>query len=81
MGECRLGSQRQSFGLRLNLVSQSVILDFLGSKSIGTLVKKGSHKPVSDVHSSINGLNYDESQMKDNDVQRRQRLSEVEYDC
>ena len=58
-----------------------MILDFLGSKSIGTLVKKVSHKPFRDVHSSINGLNYDESQMKDNDVQRRQRLSEIEYDC
>ena len=81
MGECRLGSQRQSFGSRLNLVFQSVILDFLGSKSIGTLVKEGSHKPFRAVACPINGLNYDESQMKDNDVQRRQRLSEVEYDC
>ena len=61
--------------------SQSVILDFLGSKSIGTLVKEGSHKPFRAVACPINGLNYDESQMKDNDVQRRQRLSEVEYDC
>lgn len=81
MGECRLGSQRQSFGSRLNLVSQSVILDFLGSKSIRTLVKEGSHKPFLAVAFPIDGLNYDESQMKDNDVQRRQRLSEVEYDC
>jgi hypothetical protein len=58
-----------------------VILDFLGTKSIGTLVKEVSHMPFPAVAFSINGLNYDESQMKDNDVQRRQRLSEVEYDC
>jgi len=58
-----------------------VILDFLGSKSNGTLVKEGSHKTFLAVACPINGLNYDESQMKDNDVQRRQRLSEVEYDC
>ena len=58
-----------------------MILDFLGSKSIGTFVKEGSRKSFRAVACPINGLNYDESQMKDNDVQRRQRLSEVEYDC
>jgi hypothetical protein len=58
-----------------------VILDFLGSKSIGTLVKEGSHIPIRAVACPNTGRNYDESQMKDNDVQRRQRLSEVEYDC
>ena len=58
-----------------------MILDILGSKSTGTLVREGSHIHFRAVACSINGLNYDESQMKDNDVQRRQRLSEVEYDC
>ena len=58
-----------------------MILDFLGSKSTETLVKVSSHIPFRAVARPINGLNYDESQMKDNDVQRRQRLSEVEYDC
>ena len=58
-----------------------MIIDFLGSKSIWTHVKEGSHKPFLAVACPIKGLNYDESQMKDNDVQRRQRLSEVEYDC
>ena len=58
-----------------------MILDFPGSKSIGTIVIEGSHKSFRSVACPINGLNYDESQMKDNDVQRRQRLSEVEYDC
>ena len=58
-----------------------MIFDFLGTKSTGTLVKEGSHKHFRAVACPINGLNYDESQMKDNDVQRRQRLSEVEYDC
>ena len=81
MGQCRLGSQRQSFGARVNPVFPSVILDFLGSKSIGTFVKEGNHQPFRAVACPINGLDYDESQMKDNDVQRRQRLSEVEYDC
>ena len=81
MGECRLGSQRQSFGSRVNFNFRLVILDLLGSKSIGTLVQEGKHQPFRAVACPINGLNYDESQMKDNDVQRRQRLSEVEYDC
>ena len=58
-----------------------MILDFLGSKNTETLVKEGSHIPFRAVACPINGLNYDESQMKDNDVQRRQRLSEIEYDC
>jgi hypothetical protein len=58
-----------------------VILDFLGSNNTETFVKEGSHKPFRAVPCPIIGLNYDESQMKDNDVQRRQRLSEVEYDC
>ena len=58
-----------------------MILDFLVSESAGTLDKEGSHKRFRAVASPNNGLNYDESQMKDNDVQRRQRLSEVEYDC
>ena len=58
-----------------------MILDFLGSKSTETLVKEGSNIPFRAVACPINGLNYDESQMKDNDVQRRKRLSEVEYDC
>ena len=58
-----------------------MILDFLGSKSTRTPAKEGSHIPFRAVACPINGLNYDESQMKDNDVQRRQRLSEVEYDC
>ena len=56
-------------------------IDFLGSKSTGTLVKEGRHILIRAVACPISGLNYDESQMKDNDVQRRQRLSEVEYDC
>ena len=81
MGECRLGSQRQSFGSRVNFNFRLVILDLLGSKSIGTLVQEGKHQPFRAVACPINGLNYDESQMKDNDIQRRQRLSEVEYDC
>ena len=81
MGECRLGSQRQIFGSCINPVLESVTIDFLGSKSTGTLVKEGSHILIRAVACPINGLNYDESQMKDNDVQRRQRLSEVEYDC
>ena len=58
-----------------------MILDLLGSKSIGTIVQVGKHQPFRAVACPINGLNYDESQMKDNDIQRRQRLSEVEYDC
>ena len=58
-----------------------MILDLLGPKSIGTLVQEGKHQPFRAVACPIKGLNYDESQMKDNDIQRRQRLSEVEYDC
>ena len=58
-----------------------MILDLLGSKSIGTLVQEGKHQTFCAVALPIKGLNYDESQMKDNDVYRRQRLSEVEYDC
>ena len=58
-----------------------MILDLLGSKSIGTIVQEGKHQPFRAVSCPINGLNYDESQMKDNDIQRRQRLAEVEYDC
>ena len=81
MGERRFGGQRQSFGSRVNFIFRPVILDLLGSKSIGTLVQEGKHQPFRAVACPINGLNYDESQMKDNDVQRRQRLSEVEYDC
>ena len=81
MGERRFGSQRQSFGSRVNFNFRLVILDLLGSKSIGTLVQEGKHQPFRAVACPINGLNYDESQMKDNDIQRRQRLSEVEYDC
>ena len=57
------------------------MLDFLWSKCIGTRVNEGSHQPFRAVACPIKGLNYDESQMKDNDIQRRQRLSEVEYDC
>ena len=81
MGERRFGGQRQSFGSRVNFIFRPVILDLLGSKSIGTLVQEGKHQPFRAVACTINGLNYDESQMKDNDIQRRQRLSEVEYDC
>lgn len=81
MGERRFGGQRQSFGSRVNFIFRPVILDLLGSKSIGTLVQEGKHQPFRAVACPINGLNYDESQMKDNDIQRRQRLSEVEYDC
>ena len=58
-----------------------MILDLLDSKSIGTLVQEGKHQHSNAVAFPIKGLNYDESQMKDNDVHRRQRLSEVEYDC
>ena len=58
-----------------------MIFDLLGSKSIGTLVQEGKYQPSIARAFPIKGLNYDESQMKDNDVHRRQRLSEVEYDC
>ena len=81
MGERRFGGQRQSFGSRVNFIFRPVILDLLGSKSIGTLVQEGKHQPFRAVACPIQGLSYDESQMKDNDIQRRQRLSEVEYDC
>ena len=81
MGERRFGGQRQSLGSRVNFIFRPVILDLLGSKSIGTLVQEGKHQPFRAVACPIKGLNYDESQMKDNDIQRRQRLSEVEYDC
>ena len=55
--------------------------DLLGSKSIGTLVQECKQQPCRAVACLTKCLNYDESQMKDNDIQRRQRLSEVEYDC
>ena len=58
-----------------------MFLDLLGSKSIGTLFQEGKHQNFHAVACPIKGLNYDESQMKDNDVHRRQRLSEVEFDC
>ena len=81
MGERRFGGQRQSFGSRVNFIFRPVILDLLGSKSIGTLVQEGKHQPFRAVACPIQGLSYDESQMKDNDIHLRQRLSEVEYDC
>jgi len=81
VGERRFGSQRQSFGSRVNLIFRPVILDLLGSKSIGTLVQEGKHQPFRAVACPINGLNYDESQMKEANFGKSEQKSHLEYDC
>lgn len=51
------------------------------SQSVGTVINDGRHQPFRAVACPLNPFDYDESQMRDDDVVKRQQRSEVEYDC
>ena len=51
------------------------------SQSVGTVINDGQHPPFRAVACPLKPFDYDESQMRDDDVVRRQQRSEVEYDC
>ncbi|WP_413429307.1 hypothetical protein [Synechococcus sp. Cu2B8-bc1011] len=56
-------------------------ISITSAQPIGTVIREGEHKPFKASACPIHALEYDESQMRDDDVIRRQQRSEVEYDC
>ena len=56
-------------------------ISIASAQPIGTLIREGGHKPFNAAACPIRALDYDESQMRDDDVIRHQQRSEVEYDC
>ena len=61
--------------------SPSVQISIDSVQPIGTWIREGEHKPFKASACPIRALDYDESQMRDDDVIRHQQRSEVEYDC
>lgn len=56
-------------------------ISITSAQPIGTVIYEGMHKPFQASACPIRALDYDESQMRDDDVIRHQQRSEVEYDC
>ncbi|MEJ6658566.1 MAG: hypothetical protein QNL17_07150 [Synechococcus sp. ChSW.bin.154] len=56
-------------------------ISIASAQPIGTLIREGEHKPFKASACPIRTLDYDESQMRDDDAIRHQQRSEVEYDC
>ena len=56
-------------------------ISIASAQSIGSVIREGDHKPFKASACPIRALDYDESQMRDDDVMRRRQRSEVEYDC
>ena len=56
-------------------------ISIASAQPIGTVIREGEHQPFKASACPIRALDYDESQMRDDDVIRRQQRSEVEYDC
>ena len=56
-------------------------ISIASAQPIGTVIREGEHKPFKASACPIRALDYDESQMRDDDVIRHQQRSEVEYDC
>ena len=56
-------------------------ISIASAQPIGTVISEGKHKPFKASACPIQALDYDESQMRDDDVMRRRQRSEVEYDC
>jgi len=56
-------------------------ISIASAQPIGTVIREGEHQPFKASACPIRALEYDESQMRDDDVIRRQQRSEVEYDC
>ena len=56
-------------------------ISIASAQPIGTLIREGEHQPFKASACPIRALDYDESQMRDDDVIRHQQRSEVEYDC
>ncbi|RCL61142.1 MAG: hypothetical protein DBW82_00960 [Synechococcus sp. MED-G68] len=56
-------------------------ISIASAQPIGTLIREGEHMPFKASACPIRALDYDESQMRDDDVIRHQQRSEVEFDC
>ena len=56
-------------------------ISIASAQPIGTVIREGEHKPFKASACPIRALDYDESQMRDDDVIRHQQRSEVEYEC
>ena len=56
-------------------------ISIASAQPIGTIIIEGEHKPFNASACPIHVLDYDESQMRDNDIIRNQQRSEIEYDC
>ncbi|MAF41047.1 MAG: hypothetical protein CL859_04210 [Cyanobium sp. ARS6] len=51
------------------------------AQSIGTEIKDGQRKPYRAPACSLRAIDYDESQMKESNVSKREQQSELIYDC
>ena len=56
-------------------------ISIASAQPIGAVIHDGVHQPFRASACSIKALDYDESQMRDTDHERRQQRSELEYDC
>ena len=56
-------------------------ISIASAQPIGTVIREGEHMPFKASACPIRELDYDESQMRDDDVIRHQQRSEVEFDC
>ena len=56
-------------------------ISIASAQPIGAVINDGIHQPFRASACSLKALDYDESQMRDNDSCRRQQRSELEYDC
>ncbi len=56
-------------------------ISIASAQPIGAVIDDGIHQPFRASACSIQAHDYDESQMRDNDVLRRQQCSQLDYDC
>ena len=56
-------------------------ISIASAQPIGAVINDGIHQPFRASACSLKALDYDESQMRENDSCRRQQRSELEYDC
>ena len=56
-------------------------ISIASAQPIGAVINDGIHQPFRASACSLKALDYDESQMRDDDSCRRQQRSELEYDC
>ena len=86
----RVGTEHEKFGfIRDGLrplpydgeASVRTVLERLSTEYGWEPIREGEHMPFKASACPIRALDYDESQMRDDDVIRHQQRSEVEYDC